>query len=125
MVHVKHRTRGAPKIVMRGEPRFKSRRGLRRTQRKTPGSITVVHYEKKKAGKPLCAICKNYLHGIPRAKPIVMSHMSRTEKTVQRPFGANLCSPCTRKVLVWKARVKHKIAKADDVPIHYREFVKV
>ncbi|MEM2874022.1 MAG: hypothetical protein QW063_01000 [Candidatus Nanoarchaeia archaeon] len=123
MVHIKHKIRGATKIEIRGEPRYRSRRGIRRTQRKTPGNRTVVHYKKKAPGKALCAICKNYLHGLPRGLPVKIRRLSKTDRTVQRPFGANLCSPCTREILIWRARVKHKLARPDEVPISLREFI--
>jgi large subunit ribosomal protein L34e len=124
MVHVKHRTRGAPKIIMKGAPRYRSR-SLIRSQVRTPGGKTIVHYNKPRPGFAVCAICKKPLHGLPRGTPIQIKKLTRTDVTIQRPFGANLCSPCTREILIWRARVKHKMAKADDVPISYREFVKV
>ena len=125
MVHVKHTTRGAAKVAMRGEPRYRARKGIRRVQRKTPGGRTVVHYEKKNISKAVCAICKGYLQGLNIGTSAEMKKLSRTDRTVQRPFGAYLCSPCSREILSWRARVKHKLVKADDVPIHYRQFVMV
>lgn len=125
MVHVKHKTRGAPKIEMRGAPRYRSRTAYRQTQRKTPGGKTVVHYVNRKPGFAICAICKKPLHGITRATPVKTKNLTRTDLTVQRPFGANLCSPCSREIIVWRARLKHKMVRKDDVPITYREFVKV
>jgi len=124
MVHGKHKTRGAPKIEMKGAPRYRSR-SFRKTQTRTPGGKTIVQYTKPKPGFAVCAICKNPLHGLKRGTPIQIRKLTRTDLTVQRPFGANLCSPCTREILIWRARIKHKMAKADDVPISYREFVKV
>jgi large subunit ribosomal protein L34e len=124
MVHIKHRIRGAPKIEMKGAPRYRSR-SLIKSQRKTPGGKTVTHYTKPKPGFAVCAICKKPLHGLPREVPIRVGRLTRTALTVQRPFGANLCSRCSREIIVWRAKVKHKIAKKDDVPINFREFVRV
>ncbi len=123
MVHVKHRTRGAPKIEMKGAPRYRSR-SLTRVQRRTPGGRTVTHYNKQKPGFAVCAICKKPLHGLPREVPVRVKKLTRTDLTVQRPFGANLCSPCTREILIWRARIKHKLSRADEIPISFREFVK-
>jgi len=125
MVHVKHRTRGAPKIEMKGAPRYRSRVSLVRVQRKTPGGKTVTHYKKQKPGFAICAICKKPLHGLPRVIPVRVKSLTRTDLTVQRPFGANLCSHCSREILIWRARVKHKLLRVDEIPISYKEFVKI
>ena len=124
MVHMKHSTRGKPRIETRGEPRYRSR-SLRQVQRKTPGSRTVTHYEKRLPGHALCAICKDPLHGLPRGTTSQVKRFSRTELTVQRPFGANLCSPCSREIIRWRAKASHKLARADEIPISYRQYVKV
>ena len=124
MVHIKHKVRGAPKIVMKGAPRYRSRVAYRKTQRKTPGGKTINQYIKRRPGVAICAICKKPLHGLPRKNITEMQKTNRTSRTIQRPFGANLCSPCSREILRWRARIKHKLLKADDIPISYREFVK-
>ena len=125
MVHVKHKTRGAPKIEMKGAPKYRSRVAHRKTQRRTPGGKTVTHYIKPKPGFAICAICKKPLHGISREASAKAKKLSRTDLTVQRPFGANLCSPCTREIIIWRARVKHKLTRPDEIPISLKEFVKI
>ncbi|MEM2954604.1 MAG: 50S ribosomal protein L34e [Candidatus Nanoarchaeia archaeon] len=123
MVHVKHRTRGEPKIIMKGEPRYRTRKGLRRVARKTPGGRTVIHYEKKAPGKPKCAICKNYLHGVPRLRPKKMQKLNRTQRTVQRPFGAYLCSSCMRKIIKLRTDLKYGLIKKESIPLTLRDYV--
>ena len=125
MVHIKHKIRGAPKIEMRGEPRYRARKGIRRVARKTPGSKTIIHYEKKVYGTPICAICKKNLHGVKRGTSIAMSKLTRTDLTVQRPFGANLCSPCSREILRWRARLKHNFVKENEIPLAIKQYIKV
>ena len=122
MVHIKHRKRTPAKIAVRGEPRFRSR-SLRRVQRRTPGGRTVVHYEKPLPKRAHCAICKDDLHGLKRARPTVIKRLPRVKKTVQRPFGANLCSGCAREIIKWRTRVKYNLARADEIPISYRELI--
>gem|GEM_PF-326580 len=124
MVHTKHTTKRKGRIETRGEPRYRSR-SLRQVQRKTPGSRTVTHYEKRLPGVALCAICKDTLHGLPRANNAKVKRFSKSTLTVQRPFGANLCSSCSRDIIRWRARVQHNLCREDEVPISYRQYVPV
>ncbi|HKZ49749.1 MAG TPA: hypothetical protein VJ110_01980 [Candidatus Nanoarchaeia archaeon] len=123
MVHIKHRTRHGGKLIMKGAPRYRSRT-FRKVQRKTPGSKTVVQYIKRNPSVAHCGSCKNPLHGLPRARDRKIKHFSRTQLTTQRPFG-NLCSSCSRDIIRWRARVQHKLARPDEIPISYRQYVKV
>jgi large subunit ribosomal protein L34e len=124
MVHTKHATRGKSRIEMRGEARYRSR-SFKRVQRKTPGARTVTHYTKSSPSVALCGLCKEPLHGLPRARDIKVRSFSRSQLTVQRPFGANLCSGCSREIIRWRARVQHKLVRLDEIPISYKQYVKV
>jgi large subunit ribosomal protein L34e len=124
MVHVKHKVRGAPKIEMKGAPRYRSKVSLVRVQRRTPGGRTVTHYKKPKPNIAKCAICKMPLHGLPRLIPAKAKKAKRTVLTIQRPFGANLCSSCMRDILRWRVRLKYKLCNIDEIPISIKEFVK-
>lgn len=77
---------------------------MRKVFRRTPGSKTVTAYKKKMPSKVVCAECKKELHGIPRERPYKMKKMPKTAKRPERPYGGVLCSPCTRKKMLEKAR---------------------
>ena len=71
---------------------------------KTPGAKNVLHYRQRKPSKAVCGHCKEQLAGVPRELPAKMANMPKSKKKPERPFGGNLCSACTRKVLQQKAR---------------------
>lgn len=83
--------------------RHKSRT-FRRIFKRTPGGDTRLYYIKRKPKKAHCAKCGAVLSGVPRERPYKMKKLSKTEKRPQRPFGGNLCSRCTRLMILEKAR---------------------
>ncbi len=85
---------------------YKRSRSLRRLQVRTPGGRTVMHYEERKPGKAKCSKCGDLLKGVPRERPLRMHKMPKTEKRPERPYGGNLCSKCTRVLIVEKARMQ-------------------
>lgn len=74
-------------------------RSLRRVYRRTPGSRTVVHYEKRKPGPARCAACGRPLAGVPRARPSKLRNMSKSSKRPRRPYGGVLCPSCLAEAL--------------------------
>jgi len=82
---------------------FKSGR-LRKIFVKTPGAKNVVHYRQRKPSKAVCSNCKKLLAGVPRELPAKMANLPKTKKRPERPYGGDLCSACTRKLLQQKAR---------------------
>lgn len=78
---------------------------LRKVFVRTP-SKTTVHYKKKKPSKAVCSECGANLKGVPRERPYKMQKLGKTEKRPERPYGGVLCSKCTRKELIKKARSK-------------------
>jgi len=76
------------------EPRFRSR-SLRRVKRKLPGGKTVTHYEKRRPKVTKCAQCNIELKGLQRERPYKMQKLG-SKKKVNRPYGGNLCSKCSR-----------------------------
>jgi large subunit ribosomal protein L34e len=123
MVHNRHKVRAEPKIIARGEPRYRARKGLRRIARKTPGGRVVIHYVKKSPGKPKCAICGAVLHGLKRGTPKQIKSLSKTERTIQRPFGGMLCSSCTRDVLKLRVRLANGLIKPEEIPLSLKQYV--
>ena len=83
--------------------RFKSRT-FRRIYKKTPGGKTVLKHVLRKPKKAKCAKCGNLLKGIVRERPIKMRNLPKSQKTVSRPYGGNLCSTCMRQVIKEKAK---------------------
>jgi large subunit ribosomal protein L34e len=79
-------------------------RTFRRVYRKTPGGKTVLQYKKRKPARAVCADCGAVLAGVPRERPYKMQRMPKTKKRPERPYGGVLCSKCTRKKMIAKAR---------------------
>ena len=71
---------------------------------RTPGSKVVVHHRERKPSKAICGNCKTQLSGVPRERPAKMANMPKTAKRPERPYGGVLCSFCTKKLLINKAR---------------------
>ncbi|MBS3152324.1 50S ribosomal protein L34e [Candidatus Woesearchaeota archaeon] len=84
-------------------PRFRSRR-FRRSNVRTPGGSLVVHYDRRKPGRPQCSDCGEYLKGVVRGIPSIVRKLSKTQKRPERPYGGTLCSSCMRKVIIEKTR---------------------
>ena len=84
--------------------RHKSRT-FRRIFRKTPGGKTVLRFEKRKPGKPICSKCKKPLSGTARGRKVEILKLSKTQRRPQRPFGGKLCSNCARLQHVAQARI--------------------
>lgn len=68
----------------------------RTTYRKGPASTTIKRYKGKTKSKPKCAKCGAELHGIPKNA----SKLSKSEKTVNRPYGGHYCSKCMREKIL-------------------------
>ena len=83
--------------------RYRSRSN-KRTFKKTPGGVTVLHYKKKKPSKHLCADCGKLLHAVPRARPYQIRKLPKSKKRPNRPYGGYLCSECARKIFKKEAR---------------------
>jgi large subunit ribosomal protein L34e len=79
-------------------------RTFRRVYRKTPGGKTVLQYKKRQPARAVCAECGAVLAGVPRERPYKMQRMPKTKKRPERPYGGVLCSKCTRKKMIAKAR---------------------
>ncbi len=71
-------------------PALRSRK-LRRISKKTPGGQRVVHYGKRFASKPKCAICGRPLNGINETR-IKTEHVPGS--TISRPYGSYICHRC-------------------------------
>jgi large subunit ribosomal protein L34e len=79
-------------------------RTFRRVHVKTPGARSKLDYRKRKPGKAVCAVCYAPLHGVPRERPYKLRKLSKSGKRPQRTFGGVMCSKCSRRELIRKAR---------------------
>ncbi len=70
-------------------------RSKRRVYVRTP-SGTVKKIFAGTHSRPKCAICKSELAGIPKE----YQKLSKTKKTVNRPYGGSLCSKCMRRLII-------------------------
>jgi len=84
-------------------------RSLRRVKVRTPGGNLVIHYTKRKPKVAKCGNCKKELKGIPRERPSVFRNLSLSKKRVERPYGGNLCSQCTRETIISKFKDLKKL----------------
>ncbi len=83
--------------------RFKSRT-YARSQVRTPGGGNVLRHTLRKPKKAHCASCGNVLAGVARGRPAQLKKLSKTQRVPTRPYAGTLCSPCSRKKLIEKAR---------------------
>ena len=85
------------------EGRLKSR-SYKRKKVRTPGGRLKTRYTRKRPGKAQCGECGRPLAGVPRVKETEMKKIPRTARRPERPFGGVLCSICSRKEMIQKAR---------------------
>jgi large subunit ribosomal protein L34e len=81
-------------------------RSMRRVFRRVPKKGSKLKFKKRKPSKAKCAGCGKTLSGVPRERPYKMKNMPKTAKRPQRPYGGVLCSACSRKEIVKRARAK-------------------
>ncbi|MCE4617767.1 MAG: 50S ribosomal protein L34e [Desulfurococcales archaeon] len=76
-------------------PRPSQRSGsLRKIRKRTPGGRLVIHYERRKPGVARCTLCGRPLNGVPRLRSVKLRRLSKTSKTVSRPYGGVICTEC-------------------------------
>ncbi|RLF00366.1 MAG: 50S ribosomal protein L34e [Thermoprotei archaeon] len=71
-------------------------RSLRRVKIRTPGGLSVVHYERRKHSLPKCALCKRPLRGIGKLLP---REERKGVRMPTRPYGGYLCHKCLENAL--------------------------
>jgi large subunit ribosomal protein L34e len=79
-------------------------RTLKRKFTRVPSGESVIHYKRKKTSHHVCAECGALLGGIPRGTPRQIGKLSKSEKTVSRPYGGYLCAQCLKRKLIAEAR---------------------
>jgi len=81
-------------------------RSLKRKKVRVPGGNSVTHYRRKKTSKHVCAECGALLGGIPRGTPHEIGSISKSERSVSRPYGGYYCPSCLRKKLKYEVRAR-------------------
>ena len=94
-------------------------RSFRRLSRVTPSGRHVVHYERKKASMPHCAICSAELNGI----NIGRNAKGRSRKSNARIFGGVLCASCTAEVVKLASRIENGEMRVNDIGTRQKSFV--
>jgi large subunit ribosomal protein L34e len=79
-------------------------RTMRRVYRRSPKAGSTLKFRKRKPSRAKCAGCGRPLPGVPRERPKKMQNMPKTAKRPERPFGGRLCSSCSRREIIKKAR---------------------
>lgn len=92
-------------------------RSFRRLDRVTPSNRHVIHYKRKKASLPHCAICKKELNGISQ------SPRGKSTMTNSRKFGGVLCASCSGRVIKLASRIEQGEMKLNDISIVDKAFV--
>lgn len=68
--------------------------------RRTPGN-KLVYIPKKKSGvAPKCVNCHIKLGGISTCRPAKLARMRKSQRTVTRAYGGNLCGGCLKTRIV-------------------------
>ena len=102
------------------------RPGLRRmksVKKRIPSGKVKTVYRRGVYSKHKCAICSAELAGTPRGKPIKIQRLTRSKRRPTRPFGGQLCSKCTRKIVALRAKLKLKLISIDTIPLSLRKYV--
>lgn len=89
---------------------------FRRLKRVTKSGRKVVHYRRKAASQPHCAICGSELNGISQKG-------GKSRRTNSRLFGGVLCAKCTAEVIKMGSRIERGDMKLDDISVKQRSFV--
>lgn len=85
-------------------------RTLRRVPRRSPGGKVKLHLKKRKPRKARCGACGMTLPGVARGRPYQVKKQSKSQKRPERPFGGTLCTKCTKRAMIIKARTAKKAA---------------
>ncbi len=85
------------------QPRFRSRT-FRRIFSKVPSGDVRILYKRRRNAAPQCADCGTRLFGVARGTKAQVRSLSKSSRRPERPYGGKLCSACTRKTIIAKAR---------------------
>ncbi len=78
---------------------------MKKIRRRTTSGKNVIVLRREKAAKPVCGKCGMVMHGLKKADASQVGKLSKTEKSVNRPYGGNLCPCCSKEIFKTKARL--------------------
>ncbi len=67
---------------------------------KTPSGKNIISYRKRTPKKKTCKICGKILYGIRRENAFKLKKINKSFKTVNRKYGGELCSSCSRNEII-------------------------
>jgi len=82
-------------------------RSLRKVKKKLPGGRLKHAFLKRKPSKPVCAVYKTPLAGVPRGNASKVKKFSKSKRRPERPYGGVLSSKAMREIMIKKARGKN------------------
>jgi len=82
-------------------------KSLKKVKKKLPSGSTTTHFKHKKAKGARCSSCGAEIHGLPILKPIRYSNLNKSARTINRKYGVELCSKCSREKIKKNVRVKN------------------
>lgn len=101
-----------------------SHRRMKRKSVRVPSGKAVIRTVKGKPGDHACAICSSRLQvKTGRKRPIEISKLSGTRRRISRPYGAHLCTACTRKLFSMKAMIEAKELKPENVDVRFKKYL--
>lgn len=81
----------------------KKSRSYARKHVSTP-TTTKKRYEKRHPNRATAANSDQYLHGVPRGRPVDLKRMTKSQRRPQRPYGGVLTSQAMRDKFKQEAR---------------------
>ncbi len=94
-------------------------------KRKTPGRRVATHIKREKTSKHKCVICNAVLHGMKRGTNSEIRKVSKSQRRPARAFGGQLCTKCSRKILILRTKLRFGILAPEEIPLSLRDYVGV
>jgi ribosomal protein L34E len=101
-----------------------SQRRMKRKSVRLPSGKVVKRTFRGKTSDHKCSICAAKLQVKTSKKRIAeVSKLSASKRRISRPYGAHLCTKCTRKLFSLKVMVEAKEISLDDVDIRFKKYL--
>lgn len=79
-------------------------RSMRKLRKRMPGGRKKIAEARKRPSMPVCAVTREVLHGVPRARGTDMTRIQKSKRRPERPYGGMLSSKATRLLIIKKVR---------------------
>lgn len=77
---------------------------MKKIRRRTTTGKNVLRIIRERLSPHRCASCGRILHGVSNSVNSKATKKGASQKSINRIFGGNLCSSCTRTVIKERAR---------------------